>query len=107
MAPHSSALACKIPWMGQPGGPAVHGVAKSRTRLSDFTFTFHFHHSGPQSPFVLEAVEHPGLHMALVCVYVCVPTCVSVCLAETMRSSKAPSLGSIPTLPEAGPEQVP
>ena len=28
------------------GGPwyaAVHGVMKSRTRLSDFTFTFHFH----------------------------------------------------------------
>ena len=22
---------------------AVHGVAKSRTRLSDFTFAFHFH----------------------------------------------------------------
>ena len=22
---------------------AVHGAAKSRTRLSDFTFTFHFH----------------------------------------------------------------
>ena len=22
---------------------AVHGVAESRTRLSDFTFTFHFH----------------------------------------------------------------
>ena len=22
---------------------AVHGVEKSRTRLSDFTFTFHFH----------------------------------------------------------------
>ena len=22
---------------------AVHGVAKSRTRLSNFTFTFHFH----------------------------------------------------------------
>ena len=22
---------------------AVHGVAKSRARLSDFTFTFHFH----------------------------------------------------------------
>ena len=22
---------------------AVHGVARSRTRLSDFTFTFHFH----------------------------------------------------------------
>ena len=24
-------------------GSAVHGVTKSRTRLSDFTFTFHFH----------------------------------------------------------------
>ena len=24
-------------------GHVVHGVAKSRTRLSDFTFTFHFH----------------------------------------------------------------
>ena len=24
---------------------AVHGVAKSRTRLSDFTFTLHFHSS--------------------------------------------------------------
>ena len=28
------------PWMGES---AVHGVAKSRTWLSDFTFTFHFH----------------------------------------------------------------
>ena len=25
---------------------AVHGVVKSRTRLSDFTFTFHFHALG-------------------------------------------------------------
>ena len=24
-------------------GAAVHGVAKSQARLSDFTFTFHFH----------------------------------------------------------------
>ena len=30
--------------MGQGAwGAAVHGVAKSQTRLSDFTFTFHFH----------------------------------------------------------------
>ena len=28
---------------GGPWWAAVHGVAKSRTRLSDFTFTFHFH----------------------------------------------------------------
>ena len=43
MAPHSSTLAWKIPWTEEPGKAAVHGVAKSRTRLSDFTFTFHFH----------------------------------------------------------------
>ena len=30
--------------MEEPGGlQSVHGVAKSRTRLSDFPFTFHFH----------------------------------------------------------------
>ena len=28
---------------GGPGWAAVHGVAESRTRLSDFPFTFHFH----------------------------------------------------------------
>ena len=90
MAPHSSTLAWKIPWMEEPGRlqsmgllgsdtteqlhfhfslscigegngnplqcscledpmdggawwAAVHRVAKSRTWLSDFTFTFHFH----------------------------------------------------------------
>ena len=42
MAPHSSTLAWKIPWTEEPGRPVVHAVAKSRTRLSDFTFTFHF-----------------------------------------------------------------
>jgi len=42
MAPHSSTLAWKIPLMEDPGS-AVHGVTKSRTRLSDFTLTFHFH----------------------------------------------------------------
>ena len=42
MAPHSSTLAWKIPWPEEPGGGAVHGIAKSWTRLSDFTPTFHF-----------------------------------------------------------------
>ena len=28
---------------GEAWGAAVHGVVKSRTQLSDFTFTFHFH----------------------------------------------------------------
>ena len=40
MAPHSSTLAWKIPWTEEP--VRLHGVAKSWTRLSDFTFTFHF-----------------------------------------------------------------
>ena len=31
------------PWMEEPGRLQSMGVAKSRTRLSDFTFTFHFH----------------------------------------------------------------
>ena len=44
MATHFSTLVWKIPWTEEPGRPhAVHGVSKSRTRLNDFTFTFHFH----------------------------------------------------------------
>ena len=43
MATHSSTLVWKIPWTEEPGRATVHGVATSRTRLNDFTFTFHFH----------------------------------------------------------------
>ena len=43
MATHSSILAWRIPWREEPGRLQSTGVAKSRTRLSDFTFTFHFH----------------------------------------------------------------
>ena len=43
MAPHSSTLCLENPMDGGPWWAAVHGVAKSRTRLSNFTFTFHFH----------------------------------------------------------------
>ena len=42
MAPHSSTVAWKIPWTEEPGGLQSMG-SLSRTRLSDFTFTFHFH----------------------------------------------------------------
>ena len=42
MAPHSSTLAWKIPWTEQPGLQSMESL-KSRTRLSDFTFTFHFY----------------------------------------------------------------
>ena len=41
MAPHSSTLAWKIPWVEEPGRLQSMG-SRSRTRLSNFTFTFHF-----------------------------------------------------------------
>ena len=48
---------------------AVHGVAEGRTRLSDFTFTFHFHalekematHSGVLAWRILGTAEPGGL----------------------------------------------
>ena len=42
MATHSSTLAWKIPWMEHPGRLYSMG-SLSRTQLSNFTFTFHFH----------------------------------------------------------------
>ena len=42
MATHSSTPAWKIPWTEEPGGLQSMGL-QSQTRLSDFTFTFHFH----------------------------------------------------------------
>ena len=42
MATHSSTLAWKIPWMEEPSRLQSTG-SLSRTRLSDFTFTSHFH----------------------------------------------------------------
>ena len=43
MAPHSSTLAWKIPWTEEPGRLQSMGSLRVWTRLSDFTFTFHFH----------------------------------------------------------------
>ena len=42
MATHSSTLAWKIPWTEKPGRLQSMGLW-SQTRLSNFTFTFHFH----------------------------------------------------------------
>ena len=42
IATHSSTLAWKIPWTEEPGRLQSMGSI-SRTRLSKFTFTFHFH----------------------------------------------------------------
>ena len=41
MAPHSSTLAWKIPWMEEPGRLQSMG-SQSRVQLSNFTCTFHF-----------------------------------------------------------------
>ena len=42
MAPHSSTLAWKIPWMEEPGG--LRSMVSLRVRHnSKFAFTFHFH----------------------------------------------------------------
>ena len=40
MAPHSSTLAWKVPWMEEPGRVQSTGLLGVR---QDFTFTFHFH----------------------------------------------------------------
>ena len=42
MATHSSVLAWRIPGTGETGRLPSMGL-QSQTRLSDFTFTFHFH----------------------------------------------------------------
>ena len=50
---------------------AVHGVAKSQTRLSDFTFTFHFHalekeivtHSSVLAWRIPETTDLVGCHL--------------------------------------------
>ena len=43
MAPHSGTLAWKIPWTEGPGRLQSMGSLRVKTRLSNFTFTFHFH----------------------------------------------------------------
>ena len=43
MVTRSSTLAWQIPWAEEPGRLQSMGSLGVRTRLSDFTFTFHFH----------------------------------------------------------------
>ena len=43
MAPYSSTLGLENPMDGGAWWAAVHGVTRSWTQLSKFTFTFHFH----------------------------------------------------------------
>ena len=67
MATHSSVLVWRIPWMGA----TVHGVAKSWTRLSDFT-SFHFKlNAGTEKGFwssscgLFSVSAHPSLVLGI------------------------------------------
>ena len=61
MAPHSSILAWKIPWMEEPGGLQSMGSLES-----DTTEQFHFHFSlscigkGNGNPLQCSCLENPG-----------------------------------------------
>ena len=68
MATHSSTFAWKIPWTEEPDGLQ----SMSQTRLSDFTFTFHFHalekematHSSGLA-WRIPGTEEPGRRLSL------------------------------------------
>ena len=54
---------------------AVHGVAKSWTQLSDFTFTFHFHALGKEMAAHSSVLGRDYIYMYVytyICVFVCV-----------------------------------
>ena len=68
MAPSSSTLAWKIPWMEEPGGLQSMGALRVGHNC-DFTFNFHFHelekeratHSSVLAWRIPETGEHGGL----------------------------------------------
>ena len=46
---------------GEAWWAAVHGVAKSQTRLSNFTFTFHFHALEEENALEKEMATHSSV----------------------------------------------
>jgi len=64
MAPHSSTLAWKTPWLEEPGRLQSMG-SLSQTRLSNFPFTFHFQFwlscigDGNGNPLQCSCLENP------------------------------------------------
>ena len=73
MTPHSQYSCLEKPVDGGAWQAAVHGVTKSQTRLSDFTFTFHFHAlekemaNNPLQCSCLENLRDGGAWWAAVC----------------------------------------
>ena len=68
MATHSSILAWKIPWTEEPGR-LVHGVTKSRTRLSNFTFTL---------MLLQMALSHSFYDLVIGTSYICTTSSLSI-----------------------------
>ena len=66
MATHSSILAWENPMDGGAWWATVHGVAKSRTRLSDFTFTFFFTYEHSKVLYK-SALRHLSLLFTFLC----------------------------------------
>ena len=56
MATQSSILAWRIPWTEEPERAIVHGIAKSRTRLNDFT-SLHYLLQSLVFTFLFDAVH--------------------------------------------------
>ena len=70
MAPHSSTLAWKIPWMEEPGRLQSMGLEKSQTRLSDFTFTFmHWRRKWQPTPVFLPGESQGQGSLVGVCLW--------------------------------------
>ena len=59
MAPHPSTLAWQIPWREEPGRLQSMGLLKSRTRLSDFHFSFSCIGEGNGNPLQCSCLENP------------------------------------------------
>ena len=72
MAPHSSTLAWKIPWVEEPGRLQSMGFAKGQTRLErlDFHFSLSCIGEGNGNPLQCSFLENPrdrGAWWAAVC----------------------------------------
>ena len=70
MAPHSSTLVWKIPWTEEPGRLWSVGLLRVG-RLSDFTFTFHFHVKYEPTPVFLPGECQDQRNLVGCCLWGC------------------------------------